>query len=159
MKIRSTAWCVAAAFVLGASAACSPAPKSPEAQVRAVFERAEIAAEARDLGAFKRHIAENYQDAEGQDKRAIEGIVRYYFLGHQSIHLYMRVRGIAFSEPNRAQAELLVAMAGEPIGGAENLRRLRADLHRFDVTLAREQDGEWKVIAASWRRAEPVDFL
>lgn len=61
-------------------------------------------------------------------------------------------------EPAQAQAVVLVAMAGQPISGAQELERLRADLHRFEITLARENK-EWKVIHAEWRRAEPGDFL
>ena len=49
-------------------------------------------------------------------------------------------------------------MAGQPFSGARELERLRADLHRFEITLASENK-EWKVIRAEWRRAEPGDFL
>jgi hypothetical protein len=39
----------------------------------------------------------------------------------------------------------------------QELERLRADLHRFEITLASENK-EWKVVRAEWRRAEPGDF-
>jgi hypothetical protein len=103
-------------------------------------------------------ISEKYSDSQGQDKKAVEAMLRYYFLRNQTIHLFTRIRQISFPQPDVAQADVMVAMAGQPISGAEDLERLRADLHRFEITLARE-NGEWKVIRAEWRRAEFADFL
>jgi hypothetical protein len=103
-------------------------------------------------------ISEKYSDSQGQDKKAVDALLRYYFLRNQSIHLFTRIRQIGFPQPDLAQADVMVAMAGQPISDAEELERLRADLHRFEITLARE-NGEWKVIRAEWRRAEFADFL
>lgn len=137
---------------------CSPARDSPEAQVRALFARAETAAEQKDLGALRPMISDQYADAEGQDKKAIEAVLRFYFLRNQSIHLFTRIQSIEFPQPSRATAVVLVAMAGQPIKTGQELERLHADLNRFEITLTRE-DREWKVIGAEWRRAEPGDFL
>lgn len=137
---------------------CSPAQDSPEAQVRALFARAETAAEQKDLAALRPMISDKYADSEGQDKKAIEAVLRFYFLRNQSIHLFTRTQSIEFPEPSRARAVVLVAMAAQPIKTGQELERLHADLNRFVITLARE-DKEWKVTAAEWRRAEPADFL
>ena len=137
---------------------CSPAENSPEAQVRMLLKRGETAAEKKETGVLRQMISEKYSDSQGQDKRAIEAILRYYFLRNESIHLLMRIQSIAFPQPAQAQAIVLVAMAGQPISGAQELERLRADLHRFEIILANENK-EWKVIRAEWRRAELADFL
>jgi hypothetical protein len=137
---------------------CSPDEESPEAQVRALLKHGETAAEKKQTGVLRKMISEKYSDNQGQDKRAIEAILRYYFLRNESIHLLMRIQSIAFPQPAQAQAVVLVAMAGQPISGAQELERLRADLHRFEITLASENK-EWKVIRAEWRRAEPGDFF
>lgn len=137
---------------------CSSAEDSPDTQVRALIQRGESAAEKKQAGELRHMISEKYSDSQGQDKRAIEGILRYYFLRNESIHLFVRIQSIAFPRPAQAQAILLVAMAGQPITGAQELERLRADLHRFEITLASENK-EWKVIRAEWRRAEPGDFF
>ena len=49
-------------------------------------------------------------------------------------------------------------MAGAPIAGVEDLVKLRADLYRFDFSLG-DEEGEWKLTGAVWRRATAKDFL
>jgi len=137
---------------------CSPAQDSPETQVRALLKQGETAAENKDTGVLRKMISEKYSDSQGQDKRAIEAVIRYYFLRNETIHLLMRIQSITFPQPAQAQAIVLVAMAGQPITGAQEFERLHADLHRFEITLASENK-EWKVIRAEWRRAEPGDFF
>ena len=137
---------------------CSPAGDSPETQVRTLLKQGEMAAENKETGVLRKMISEKYSDSQGQDKRAIEAILRYYFLRNETIHLLMRIQSVAFPQPAQAQAIVLVAMAGQPISGAQELERLHADLHRFEITLASENK-EWKVIRAEWRRAEPGDFF
>lgn len=137
--------------------ACSSGD-SPEAQVRALLARGVTAAEKKESGVLRQLISEKYSDSQGQDKKAVEAMLRFYFLRHQSIHLFTRIRQISFPQQDLAQADVMVAMAGQQISDAEELERLRADLHRFEITLARE-NGEWKVMRAEWRRAEFADFL
>jgi hypothetical protein len=143
------------AFFTGA---CSSERDSPEAQVRALLAQGEAAAEKKESAVLRQMMSEKYADSQGQDKKAVDAILRYYFLRNQSIHLFTRIRQINFPQPGVALAEVMVAMAGQPISDAEELERLRADLHRFEITLARE-NGEWKVTRAEWRRAEFADFL
>ena len=49
-------------------------------------------------------------------------------------------------------------MAGVPIASAQELPTLRADLHRFDISFAREAK-TWRVQRAAWRRAEIGEFI
>lgn len=138
--------------------ACSSERDDPEAQVRARLAQAEAAAEKKDSGVLRRLISEKYSDSQGQDKKAVEAMWRYYFLRHTSIHLLTRIQQIALPKPDMAQVVVMVAMAGQPIASAGELERLRADLHRFDISLVREH-GEWQVTRAEWRRAAFADFL
>lgn len=152
--------------------ACTAAPDSPEAQVRALLSRAESAAEKRDVGVFKELISEGYTDEQGQDRQALAGLLTYYFLRHQTIHLFTRIQSIDVAdaknitfadaesaEPESARASILVAMAGTPILIVDDLERLRADLYHFDFDLVREDDGEWRVSRAAWSRATRSHFL
>ncbi len=144
--------------------ACTAAPDSPEAQVRALLSRAESAAEKRDVGVFKELISEGYTDEQGQDRQALAGLLTYYFLRHQTIHLFTRIQFIDVAdaesaEPESARASILVAMAGTPILVVDDLERLRADLYHFDFDLVREDDGEWRVSRAAWSRATRSHFL
>jgi hypothetical protein len=145
-------------FCVALAGACSGDRDSPEAQVRALLAQGEAAAEKKEASVLRRMISEKYSDSQGQDKKIVESILRYYFLRHESIHLFTRIQQITIPQTDAAQATVMVAMAGQPIADAKDFERLNADLHRFEITLAKE-NGEWKVTRAEWRRAEFADFL
>ena len=73
--------------------------------------------------------------------------------------MFTQIKRLSFPEPFRAEATVLLATAATPIGNVDELERLRADLHRFEVELVRLGKAEWKLTRAQWRRAELVDFL
>jgi hypothetical protein len=148
---------IAMFIALVALAACSKS-QTPEAQVRATIAQAETAAEKREVGALRGLVSEKYADSQGQDKRAIEAVLRFYFLRNESIHLFTHVRSVGFPEKDRALAVVLVAMAAQPVKRAEELERLRANLYRFEFRFAREGD-QWRVVSAEWRPAEFIEFL
>lgn len=141
-----------------AVAGCRGEPDSPEAQVRAVIARAAAATEKKDIGALRDMVSDRYSDPHGQDKRAVEALLRLHFLRNESVHLYTRVQSVTVPQPDRAQASVLVAMAGVPISSEVELPALRADLHRFDLDFALEDDS-WRVQRAAWSRAEPGELV
>ena len=59
--------------------ACSSGD-SPEAQVRALLAQGEAAAEKKESAVLRHMVSEKYSDSQGQDKKAIDAILRYYFL-------------------------------------------------------------------------------
>lgn len=131
---------------------------SPQAEVRALIDSAVMAAEQKNTGTLKGIISDKYTDDQGQDKRTIENLLRLHFLRNESLHLYARVASVTLPQPDRAEAVVLVAMAGVPIASVQDLPALRADLHRFEIGFARE-DKTWRVQRAAWRRAELGEFL
>ena len=145
-------------LLIVALSACSSEPDSPEAQIRALIEKAETAAEERDPAALDELLAEDYTDNEGHDRRSIKALIRVYLFRNQSIHLLTRIQEIQIPEPDRALVVMLVAMAGNPIAAAEELLPLRADMHRIELEL-RKEDDEWLVVWAHRKRAGPGDFL
>jgi hypothetical protein len=144
--------------LLGSALACSSEPDSPEARVRALVANAESAAEEKNLRGLKKMISEYYRDEDGRDKQEILGLITFHFLRNKTIHLLTRIQSINMPEPERAEVAVFVAMAGRPIPSPGELERLRADLYRFDFSLAEEQ-GEWKLVQAGWRRAKTREFL
>ncbi len=104
-------------------------------------------------------VSDRYADSRGNDRRAVEGLVRYYFLRNRAIHLYTQVKSVKVPERGRAEAVVLVAMAAQPIPAVDAFVRLRAELYRFDVALVADDGREWKVVRAEWRPAELADFL
>jgi hypothetical protein len=125
--------------------------------VRATLAAIEQAAEARDVGALKEHLSDQYADDRGQDKRAVAGLATFHFMRNRSVYLLTLVRQVRVESPGEARAEALVALAGRPIPGPEALAGLRADLYRFDVEL-REEDGAWRVTRAGWAPAGAEEF-
>jgi len=131
---------------------------TPEAQVRATISQAEVAAEKKEVATLRGMVADSYADAEGHDKRAVEGVLRYYFLRNQSIHLVTRISSVTLPQKDRAFAVVYVGMAAQPVADVSELERLRADLFRFELEFAKEND-DWRVLRAQWRRADLTDFV
>lgn len=152
MQIRSLM--LVTLLVVGA---CSKTT-TPEQRVRQFLDRAEQAAEQKDMRTLRGSVSEHYSDADGRDRRMIEGILRLYVLRHESIHLLTRIESIEFPKPSEAHVSIYVAMAARPIANAAQLAAFRADLYRFDLVLA-EEDSQWRVQQADWRPAEPTDFI
>lgn len=131
---------------------------TPEQRIRQFLDRAEQAAEQKDVRALRESVSEHYSDADGHDRRTIDGILRLHVLRHESIHLFTRIESIEFPKPHEAHVAIYVAMAARPIANAAQLAAFRADLYRFDLVLA-EEDSQWRVRRADWRPAEPADFI
>ncbi|MDH5487423.1 MAG: hypothetical protein OEY53_07950, partial [Gammaproteobacteria bacterium] len=90
-------WVLTTLFVVAlVSGACSSDRDNPEKQVRSLLAQGETAAEQKQAGTLRQMISEKYSDSQGQDKKAIESTLRYYLLRHQTIHLFIRIREIAF---------------------------------------------------------------
>lgn len=121
-------------------------PSTPEAEVQALIAEAETAAEARDLGGIRPLIAEGYTDRRGYNKPELEKLLRFVFVTHQSVHLQVYVESIQFEQPGVANAVALVGMA-DTAGALPDV-----DLYQFDVRLIRNDDEEWQLVEADWRR-------
>jgi len=137
---------------------CRGERTNPEAEVRALINGAVMAAENKNMGTLRGLISELYADDQGQDMRAIEGLLRLHFLRNQTLHLHAHIQSVTLPQPDRAQATVLVAMAGTPIASAQDLPALRADLHRFVIDFVREEKA-WRVRRAAWQRVELGEFL
>ena len=149
--------CLGIVIIVLALAACSR-QSSPEAEIRAAIARAQAAAEERNVRALRALIADDYADDRGLDRKAVENLIRLEVLRHQSVHLFVRIRGIEFPEPDRALVSVAAAMAGRPVANAGELVGLNADLYRFDLEWVR-RGGEWQVRRADWKPARLDDFL
>jgi len=149
----------AAAAALLLLCACRGPSTPPEVQLREMLDRAETAAETRDLGALRKLIAADYTDVYGHDRRAIDALLRFYVAQHHSIYVLKFVREVELPEPGRARAVILAGISGQPIADASQLEPARADLLRFTLDLRDEGGGKWTVARAQWERASLNDFL
>ncbi|MBT8441287.1 MAG: hypothetical protein KJO76_02790 [Gammaproteobacteria bacterium] len=136
-------------LVIGALTMALPGcaePPAPEEEIRTLIAEAETAVEARDLGDIRPLIAEAYIDPRGNGKPAIERLLRFMFIKYQSVHLQIYVESIDFPQPGVANVIALVGMA-DTAGALPDV-----DLYQFDVRLLRNDDEEWQVVEADWRR-------
>lgn len=144
------------ALCLAMTAACSK-QESPESRVRATIATAVQAAEANDSAGVLAIVSPRYVDADGRDRRAVEGLLRLYLLRHRPLYLYTRVPSVTFERDDRVDAVVYAAMAGARVDAPAEIARLSATLYRFDLTFELEQD-EWRLRAAAWRPAELSEF-
>ncbi len=152
---RSNAWLWA---VIALTLAACSRQSSPEAEIRELVAHAVTVAEERNVRDLRALIADDYADARGLDRKAVENLIRLHVLRQQSIHLFARIRSIEFPDPDRASASVAVAMAGRPVRDSAALVGLNADLYRFDLELVRQGRNEWKVRRADWQPARLDDF-
>ena len=83
---------ISAMAIVACCCACSS--ETPEDRVRSVIEQAESAVENRELKPLMRLFSESYSDSRGNDKRAIEGLLRFSFAQYDSIHVLSRIRSL-----------------------------------------------------------------
>lgn len=148
--------CIPALVALLVLAGCRGERLAPEEQIRARIQQAVVAAEQKDLGTLRAIISNEYRDDQGDDRRAADNLLRLHFLRNESVYLLTRVQSITVINPERAEAIVLVAMAGVPIRSEAELPGVHADLHRFEFLFVRE-DKTWRVQRAAWRRATLAD--
>ena len=123
---------VAAIFL----AACA-AKSSDEAQLRALVDHMEAAAEARDTSDVLEYVTDDYADSSGLDKPQLQNFLRGYFLAHPELELLLNIESLEFPVDGLAQAVVSVVTVdlGDP--GAQ----------RFKVEF-RRTDGEWHLARA-----------
>ncbi len=124
-----------------------------------MIERGERAAGERSVRDLAKLVSEEYRDPAGRNKAEVLGVVRYYFLRSESVHILSKIRGIRVSDRDHAEAELLVAVAATPIGGVEALREMKAELHFLHLDFDRQTDGQWRVVSGDRRPARLADFF
>ena len=138
-------------------AACSEPVETPEQRIRALIDRGEEAAEARDLDFFAELISRDYSDADGRTRRELLRMMTGYFIRNQSIHLLLRIEEVQLLEGEQARAVLYAGMAGSPVDGFQQLSTLRASVYRMEFTF--KLDDDIRLLHARWRRVNPKEVL
>ena len=103
-------------------------------------------------------IAEDYMDSSGRTKQALGAIASGYLLRNKAIYCYRLIDSVIINEDDSISARVLTALAAQPITDVAILPQINSDIYWFDVTIA-EQNDEWKLINASWKKAMLEDFF
>lgn len=125
--------------------------EDPDAALRALIERAEVAAEERDTGFFRNVLSQRYTDRRGNDRDRVIATLRGYFLTHQSIEMVTRIESVSLSGTDAAEVVLHAGVLGRR-EGASLVGGLDGELYRIELELV-NQDGDWQVIGAHWERS------
>lgn len=91
-------------------------------------------------------VADDYHDGDDRDADDLRRDMQGYLIAHQSIHLITRIDVIEIKGTDVARVRLTVGVLGRDSASTWDLA---ADIHRFDLRLARE-GGEWRVTRAGW---------
>jgi hypothetical protein len=145
-------------LVMGFWPACRCSRQSPEERVRQTVDQVVKAAHERDVKRMIAAISEQYADAESNKKEQIAAVVRVQFLLHPNLYLVVKLSSVECPEATRAQVVLFAAMASVPAGSVPDLRKLSADVYRFDLTMV-DEEGEFRVVRAAWSPATVGDLL
>ena len=113
--------------------------------MRAVIERGEAAAEARDVSGLMALVAVDYQDDSGRDRSELRQYVHGYFIANQSIRLLTRVDRIEFPYRDMARVDVTLGSLGRE--ATDDSFDLAADVQQLSIELQLD-DGEWKVTRA-----------
>jgi hypothetical protein len=153
---RSLPFVLLAALLLSPSCRCSRL--TPEAQVRKAIDEVIQAAREHDLGPIANAVSDHYADREQNNKQQILAQVRVQFLIRPNIYVVAKVASVDCPEPTQARVVMFAALASLPAGVVPDIRKLSADVFRFNLAMA-DEDGTWRVHRAAWAPATVQDLL
>ncbi len=116
----------------------------------------EMAVENGSLKDASTLLGDEYRDQYHPSKAAAMRSLFAYTRRHRDIHLFTRIHEVEIDSNERlARAVVLAAMTGKPVDTEQQLLTLKADLYRFELSLAWD-DGEhgWRIINSRWQRAD-----
>lgn len=144
-------------LLVGLGLACAERELSPEEQVRLRIHELEECVRKRELSELKAAVSETYHDSRGQDKKAIEGLLAYWFLQNQQTYVLTRMVSVEVQASGAVHTDFFAVLAGSPVLGFEDLAKLQGDIFRFQIEWVRE--GEvWNLVEADWHFATQDDL-
>ncbi len=126
-------------------AACGGPSGGPEEALRQWIAEAEAAVEDLDRRGLVAMVSEHYADGRGNDRDAVNKLLRLYFLRQKSVVLVMKIDKLTVID--ETAAEILVTTAG--VGTTTRALGVNADAYQFSLELEKDDD-KWMLIGARW---------
>ena len=123
--------------------ACSRS--DPEQAVRAQVEALQQAIDARDAGAVEDLLAEDFIGNKGMDRRGAKQLAAAVFLRHREIGARLGPVTVEL----RGEGEAIARFSVLATGGSGGLLPEQGQVYQVQ-TGWRLQDGDWKLLNASW---------
>ena len=137
--------------VLTAAPLLSCHKTTDEDKVGKVLTGIQRSAEEKQIRTILGHLSKFYHDPQGSDYEGIKGLLAYYFFQHQKVSVYLTDRVVTVQGAS-AHATFQAVLTGRgPDASAVNVLPEALGVYTFDVTFAKEE-GEWKVVSATWTR-------
>lgn len=136
---------VALAWALAIAAGCSRT--APEEALRATLAEVQEGIEARDAGALRRHLADDFIGPGGMDRDQARRTAALYMMQHRSVGLTFGPLDVELQEPH-ATVRFRAALTG----GSGRLLPDRANFYQVE-TGWRMEGGDWKITSATWTPA------
>jgi hypothetical protein len=124
---------------------CGDPPTPPEEALRAWVAEGQRLVEEQDRRGLMAMVSDNYADARGNDRDAIEKLFVIYFLRANGIKLLTSVEDVRVFDETAAEIDLKVAMAATHDG----VLGFSADAYNFQLELVRDGD-DWSLISGRW---------
>lgn len=144
-------------LLLGCILSCARKEIPPTEQVRLRIRELEVAARKRELSKLKNAVSEAYQDTHGQDKKAIEGTLTYWFFQNQKTYVLTRIVELSEQDTGHVRSDFFAILAGSPIASFKDLSQVHSDIFRFEIEWALEGE-DWNVVEADWRFVTQEDL-
>ena len=125
--------------------ACGGPPEGPEESLRQWIAQAEVAAEDLDRRELLAMVSDGYADGRGNDRVAVDKILRFYFLRQKSVELVLKIDELNVID--ETAAEVLVTAVG--VGTTTRALGVNADAYQFSLELEKDDD-DWMLIGARW---------
>ncbi|MEO1203327.1 MAG: hypothetical protein AAFX10_11500 [Pseudomonadota bacterium] len=124
---------------------CGGEQAGPEAEIRAWIAAMQDDVENERRRDILSRVADDYTDRRGNDKEAINNVLRAWFLRKDGITTLVSIDDIEVIADTAANVQLTVGMAGT---GAD-MFGISADAYRFELELGDGDDG-WELMSARW---------
>jgi hypothetical protein len=129
---------------------CSGAPPAEEDRIREMIKEVAGKAEAKDIGAIKKHISRKYRDPRGNDYQGLSGLLLYHFFRAEKISTYLTEMEVSVEGEKATAAVEAILTRGKEIKSLKDLIPEGASYYLFNLVFQKEQ-GEWLLISAEWK--------
>ena len=141
-----------AVVVLSAALLVPAACRKAGDPVQAALDGIVQGAEERDAGEIADRLSEAFRDSGGAGKAETVATVKRYLAAYESLGVTL-ADVVVERGPDRARATFRADLSGTPSKafGLDGILP-RSSSWRFEVRLALEEGGSWRVVEASWER-------
>jgi hypothetical protein len=137
--------------------ACSK--PTEEQRIHSTFDRTEKAIEAGKVASAVDHVSRDFKSGD-IDRDEVKAILMSEVLKGQGapISVYRRNEQIAVTGSD-ATASFDALLTRSDTAHLHGLVPSDAQTYHFDLTLKKEDDGEWRVTGATWKTIDPKEFV